>query len=230
MNQATSLGEALKREPITHVFSSDLKRAFRTASAIADRHPLVSVVPDKLFREQDFGDLEGKPWRQTWVSDIKKTLAKSKNGESTAEMNKRATAAWNWVIQIVDLYDAPNDLFVVIVSHGLFLASFFHAICGFYYTPKPANVFWGNTAYVKFTVDPNRDPSFKIECINETGHLTAIQRQKGGVGSSKYDESQKTMNDFFTPSPKKTKTHAGKFSLFGVFLSLLVMINFTDLF
>jgi hypothetical protein len=40
-----------------------------------------------------------------------------------------------------------------------------------------------------------------------------VQRQKGGVGSSKYDESQKTIKDFFVPSPKKLKTKSGKFPI-----------------
>jgi 2,3-bisphosphoglycerate-dependent phosphoglycerate mutase len=210
MNQAKSLGEALKNEPITHVFSSDLKRAIRTASAIADHHPQVSVVPDKLFREQDFGDLEGKPWRQTWASDIERTHAKSKNGESTAAVNQRATTAWNWVLQTIDVYDAPNDLYVVVVSHGLFLSAIFKAVCGFYYTPTPTKLLWSNAAYLKFTVLPDSDPSFKVENINETSHLTAVQRQRGGVGSSQYDETQKTMKDFFASNPKKKNPNAGK--------------------
>jgi glucosyl-3-phosphoglycerate phosphatase len=206
MNQATSLGEALKNETITHIFSSDLKRAYRTASAIAACHPLVSLVPDKLFREKDFGDLEGKPWRQTWTSDGNNSTAshaKSENGESKAAMNERATSAWNRVIQHANIFDNPSDLFVVIVSHGLFLGALFKTICRFYSTPTPANVFWSNTAYLRFTVDPTRDTPFKIDCINERSHLTAVQRQKGSVGSSKYDESQKTIKDFFLPSPKK---------------------------
>jgi broad specificity phosphatase PhoE len=223
MNQAISLGEALEIEAITHIFSSDLKRAYRTASAIAEHHPFVSVVPDKLFREQDFGDLEGKPWRQTWTSDMNnstKSHAKSENGEPKAAMNERATSAWNWVIQHADIFDNPSDLFIVIVSHGLFLSALFKTICVFYNSPRPANIFWNNTAYLRFTVEPTRDPPFKIHRINETNHLTAVQRQKGGVGSSKYDESQKTMKDFFLPSTKKSNLNSGKLPSLVIFIPL----------
>jgi hypothetical protein len=109
------------------------------------------------------------------------------------------------------IYEEEKDLFVVVVSHRLFLSTLFHTICEFYDTTKPANVFWGNTAYVKFTVDNGCDPVFKIESTNVSSHLTAVQRQNGRVGSSRYDELQKTMKDFFAPSPKKLKTKSGKF-------------------
>lgn len=214
MNQATSLGEALKTEPITHIFSSDLKRAYRTALAVAKHHPNVTVVPEKRFREQDLGDLEGKPWRQTWTGDSangERKHAKSDTGESKTAMKDRAVSAWSWVVQRDGIYEEETDVFVVVVSHGLFLSTLFHTICQFYHTTKPANVLWGNTAYVKFTVDNYRDPIFRLESMNVSSHLTAVQRQKGGVGSSKYDESQKTIRDFFVPSPKKLKTKSGKF-------------------
>ena len=218
MNQVTSLGRALKQEPITHIFSSDLKRAHRTASAIATHHDTVTVVPDKLFREQDFGELEGKPWRQTWTAaSTTRSHTTPENGESKAAMTERAAAAWNWVLQQAQINDKDShgNLFVVIVSHGLFLSALFTRICAFYESSRPENVFWSNTAYVKFTVDHSREHSFIIERINEIGHLTAVQRQKGGVGSSKYDESQKTLKEFFIPSPKKTR--AARVSLLFLF-------------
>jgi len=211
MNQANSLGEALKNEPITHIFCSDLKRAHRTASAVAKHHPHVNVVSDKLFREQDFGDQEGKPWRQTWLAGLPhgQPLAASNHGETKTAMIERAFSAWNWILQQSGVYEQKDDLFVVIVSHGLFLGALLGSICRFYGTTRPANTFWSNTGYTKFTVVDSRDSAFCIEAINHTGHLTSVQRQKGGVGSTKYDEAQKTMNDFFLPSPKK-KSDKGK--------------------
>jgi broad specificity phosphatase PhoE len=204
MNQATSLGERLKNESVTHIFSSDLKRAFRTASAVAGHHPHITVVTDKLFREQNFGDLEGKPWRQTWIPETGKsseTHTTFPNGESKEEMKKRAVSAWNLVLQSVEADNQTSDLFVIIVSHGLFLRTLFNTICVHYNTTSPTNVSWSNTGYTKFTVDQSRDPSLKVDRINETGHLAAVQRQKVGVGSSKFDESQKTIKDFFISRP-----------------------------
>ena len=212
MNQATSLGEALKNEPITHIFSSDLKRASRTATAIKDHHPNVSIVSDKLFREQDLGRLEGKPWQPTSTAGMnksKKSHAVSDKGESRIAMKERASCAWNMALQHADVFGHPDDLFIVIVSHGLFLSTLFKTICVFYDVLRPANVFWSNTGYLKFTVDSNRDPAFKIDCINQTSHLSAVQRQKGGIGSSQYDKSQKTMLDYFPPSPERRRKNQG---------------------
>jgi hypothetical protein len=110
--------------------------------------------------------------------------------------------------------------------HGLFLSTLFHTICEFYDTTKPANVFWGNTAYVKFTVDDRRDPVFKIEKIESTNvssHLTAVQWQKGGVGSSRYDEVQKTMKDFFAPSQTNSKQTQASSPVFVMLPSFLMI-------
>jgi broad specificity phosphatase PhoE len=200
MNQANSLGEALKHEKITHIVSSDLKRAERTASAIAEHHPNVPVVTERLLREQDFGDLEGKPWRFVWAGE--KTDLAAHNGESKEAMRERANAAWDWVIQHASILDQSDDLFIVIVSHGLFLGALFQSICTFYNTSRPPDVVWHNTAYTRFSVNHERDPHFFIERMNETSHLTSVQRQKGGVGSSKYDETQKNITDFIKPVPK----------------------------
>jgi broad specificity phosphatase PhoE len=202
MNQATSLGEALKHEPVTHIFSSDLIRAYRTASAVAQHHPHVPFVPTTRLRERDFGELEGKPWRTTWSS--------TKSGESSTAMSERAFSAWHWILQETDVFENATDLFIVLVSHGLFLDSLFTAICGFYNTQKPPKIFWNNTAYLRFVVTSSNNPVFKVECVNNTRHLTAVQRQKGGVGSSKFDESQKSMKDFFVPSPTKLASKSGK--------------------
>jgi broad specificity phosphatase PhoE len=202
MNQASSLGEALKHEPVTHIYSSDLKRAYRTAGAVAQHHPHVAVVRTQKLREQDFGDLEGKPWRTTWST--------AKTGESSIAMKERAVSAWHWILQEANVYENETDLFVVLVSHGLFLGTLFTTICAFYNFPRPANIFWNNTAYLRFVVDASSDPAFNVKCVNNTGHLTAVQRQKGGVGSSKFDDSQKTMKDFFVTSPKKPGTKPGK--------------------
>jgi broad specificity phosphatase PhoE len=224
MNQASSLGEALKDAPVTHIVCSDLKRAHRTASAVAKHHADIAVVPNKLFREQDLGGLEGKPWRRSWTSNSTDSHAqhdKVDTGESKAAMKERAANAWAWLLQHTGVYEQETDLFVVVVSHGLFLGTLFGTICTFYGPTKPSSVFWGNTAYLKFTVNNARDPPFRIENINETSHLTAVQRQKGGVGSSKYDEAQKTMRDFFVPSPKKPKKESGKSSISVPFTLLI---------
>ncbi|KAL9132099.1 MAG: hypothetical protein Q9217_000135 [Psora testacea] len=71
--QAERLGQYFARRNVrfTHVFSSDLQRAYKTASAICSAQPTSSDedIPKKLeirplavLREQDFGFYEGKPF------------------------------------------------------------------------------------------------------------------------------------------------------------------------
>ncbi|XP_021714260.1 phosphoglycerate mutase-like protein 4 isoform X2 [Chenopodium quinoa] len=77
--QAVRVAERLSREPnISAIYSSDLKRALKTAEAIASRCGL-EVVTDKDLRERHVGDLQG--------------LAFSKSpkggGESRDQLNNR---------------------------------------------------------------------------------------------------------------------------------------------
>lgn len=65
--QAARLAQSLAAEPIHAVYSSDLARAFETASAITRRHPeLAGRVPHKVeaLRERGFGTFEGKTWAE----------------------------------------------------------------------------------------------------------------------------------------------------------------------
>ena len=202
MAQAKALGDSLKHEPVSHIFCSDLKRASRTAAAIAEHHPQIVVIPDQLFREQDFGRLEGKCWRETWTADSSsRARAIASFGESNVALAERAALAWDLVLRQVSSIREPQ--FVIIVSHGRLLTSLLTSICLYYDTPRPANVSWGNTSYLRLSVISGRAPILVFDRINESGHLTNLQRQKGGVGSSKFDESQKTIDLFFSQSPHK---------------------------
>ncbi len=59
--QAGRAAEALRDEPIAAVYSSDLSRAYHTASAIAAVLAL-PVQQHSGLRERHFGDFQGKTW------------------------------------------------------------------------------------------------------------------------------------------------------------------------
>jgi broad specificity phosphatase PhoE len=201
MTQAKALAESLKTEPVSHILCSDLKRASRTAGAIAEHHPDTLVVSHQLLREQDFGELEGKSWRETWTADAAtREHAMALFGESNDALAERAGLAWDWVLEQVLPAEEPQ--LVIVVSHGLFLSALLTNICLCYGTPRPANVHWGNTGYVRFTLMNDQIPVLVFDRINESGHLAGIQRQKG-IGSSKFDEKQKPISQFFRATPQK---------------------------
>ncbi len=70
--QAERVGHALAEEPIQAIYSSDLRRAFETAQAIATaparltaRTPTpLQVTPHLQLRERHFGHLQGKTWAE----------------------------------------------------------------------------------------------------------------------------------------------------------------------
>jgi probable phosphoglycerate mutase len=202
MTQAKALADSLKNEPVSHIVCSDLKRASRTAAVIAEHHPDILVAPHQVLREQDFGELEGKPWSKTWTADAAtRAHAMALFGESNDALAERAGLAWDWVLEQVPSAEEPQ--LVIVVSHGLFLSALLTNICLYYDVPRPANVHWVNTGYVGLTLMNNRTPVLAFDCINETGHLVNLQRQKGGIGSSQFDEKQKPINHFFSASPQK---------------------------
>lgn len=61
--QARQLGRALTGEPIAAIYSSDLKRAFATAQAVADATG-APLTPERGLRERAFGSFEGRTFRQ----------------------------------------------------------------------------------------------------------------------------------------------------------------------
>lgn len=65
INQAKALGASLATLPIDAIYSSDLKRARRTAEEILAANksvPPPPLVQAQTFREQNFGQAEGRSW------------------------------------------------------------------------------------------------------------------------------------------------------------------------
>ncbi len=58
IRQALTLAKTLQNEPLDAIFSSDLQRAWQTASEIAKCHKL-PVHTDRIFRERCYGICEG---------------------------------------------------------------------------------------------------------------------------------------------------------------------------
>jgi len=68
LSQLHKLAETLTHLPLTHIFSSDLRRAQQTANFIAVRAWLpVECLPE--LREMQFGEWEGLDWEQVCARD-----------------------------------------------------------------------------------------------------------------------------------------------------------------
>lgn len=117
--QAAATAAFLKDVPFTAVYSSDLKRAYDTAQAVAKPRGM-SVIGDQRLREIYAGDWEGRSYDDldrefavsygVWRTQI--GLAQCPNGESVAQLQDRVNRCVQDIVQ-----NHPNQ-YVCIVTHA----------------------------------------------------------------------------------------------------------------
>ena len=114
--QAIATAEELSHVPVEAVYSSDLKRAYKTAEPIAKTHG-VEVRTDPEFREINQGEWEGlhvdeirRRWPELWGPA--RHYSARPGGESPAQVRERALRGLERVVH------AHPDGTVVVVSHG----------------------------------------------------------------------------------------------------------------
>lgn len=115
--QARELAERLASEPISAVYSSDLRRAHETARIVAERLGLdVTAVPD--LREVDVGEWSGlsvDEVHERFPAGIERWRAGGKGwdgGESYGEMGRRVVGALERIAA------SHPDETVLVISHG----------------------------------------------------------------------------------------------------------------
>lgn len=119
LGQARALASYLRERPIQALCTSDLSRAFQTASAVGDSLGIAPQV-DERWRELNLGIFQGLTmsdiesqypdelvaWRANYMG------YKVPGGESRLEMQGRAYQAW------LEISSQPEGPEVAIVSHG----------------------------------------------------------------------------------------------------------------
>ena len=171
IKQAEKLAESLKKENISAIFSSSLKRAFFTAQEIAKYHP-VDIEIENKFREMDQGKFEGMMFDQiisnysdimeTWREEPEKVILP--DGESLVGVQDRA---WSAFTQIHKNYDSEK---VLIVSHNMTIITL---LCKF--SGK------GLKSFREYLVDESskcvincENGDYSIEVFNDTSHLNSF--------------------------------------------------------
>lgn len=119
IKQANYLAKKLKNLKISRIYASDLKRAYRTAAAISQKHGLV-VNKIKELRERDFG-----VWEDLGLKEIKKHFLKLYNkwlktpdinipqAETFTKFKQRVLRGLKKILK--NLKDKEN---IIIVGHG----------------------------------------------------------------------------------------------------------------
>ncbi|KAK2627619.1 hypothetical protein QTJ16_003585 [Diplocarpon rosae] len=138
--QANRLGAHLSTTgvKISHIFASDLQRAFKTAEAVrlAQLQPPIQTVRLEALREQSFGSYEGKHFflrskeenksRKEAHQDTHRNDPGFKDVESKDSMMTRSdTFIDDHLIQL--LHEVPEHNTVVIVAHGIILSHLWRA-------------------------------------------------------------------------------------------------------
>lgn len=126
--QAERVGHALAQEPIQAIYSSDLRRAFETAQAIATAParlmahtptPL-QVTPHLLLRERHFGHLQGKTWAEIETQHPEECrLWRGRDPHWAPKGGESLTALRERIRQCVDsLASQHMGAQIVLVAHG----------------------------------------------------------------------------------------------------------------
>ncbi|MEK3881436.1 histidine phosphatase family protein [Paenibacillus sp. PL2-23] len=125
VQQAQSLANRLAEEaPIWNaVISSDLQRARRTASIIAEKLDIPVLAPDPRFRERDFGEVEGTTEAERlarWGSNWRECGPGIENTEALRARGREA---------VLELLHREKERNILIVSHGGFIAQLLQELC-----------------------------------------------------------------------------------------------------
>lgn len=119
LEQAKSLAGRLKREKISKIYSSDLKRAFQTAKIVGNELNL-DVVKDARLREFSMGDFDNFPdkrdvlFEEFYKNQLEKGISKYKirppNGENIWDFIKRVKSFLD------DIKNKEGN--ILVVAHG----------------------------------------------------------------------------------------------------------------
>ncbi|MCX7885131.1 MAG: histidine phosphatase family protein [Caloramator sp.] len=169
--QAEAIAKRLKKEKIDLFYSSDLVRAYKTASIISREHNGV-VNKCSEFREINLGDWEGLRFDEIKekYNDIynvwRKTphLAIIPNAEKISDIIVRAIGKLNKIVK------ENEDKNILIVSHGITIKVMLSALLGMELS-NLHKIRQDNTA---LNIIEYNGESFDILLINDTCHLKEI--------------------------------------------------------
>ena len=166
--QAEAIAMALKAEPIEAIYSSPLKRAYQTAKAIRQIHP-VEIITNEGLKELDVGEVDGLyyPSLKTetpeffaaWMADP--GSVRWPGGETLPELQHRV---WNAVQEITSNDHSGS---VVITSHFFTLLTLLCRILGLELASfRRLNLGVAGISIVEFSGEKGKLVSF-----NDTCHL-----------------------------------------------------------
>ena len=178
--QARRLGRRLAGRPFAGFYSSDLKRAFETAEAIAAATGS-QPQPDESLREIYLGDWEGlrtdeisEKYPEAWASWVKEPdWDIVPGGERAADFEVRVAAAIDGIFQRHEHGD------VLVVTHGGVIQIALQRIVG----NRSQGIFPFKIQNTSMSVLEKRNGRVLIAGVNDIAHLEAVAVAEGqGLG------------------------------------------------
>ena len=166
--QLACLTERFKDIRLDKVYSSHLKRAYKTAEAV-NKYNGCEIIIDDSFIEMNFGVIDGKPVKdmteeQTYCWNNEPHKFRVPEGETMAQV---AARVWEGLQRVVR--DNPNST-IAIASHGCAVRNLMRVLKGLA-EERITEVEWcDNTAINK--VEFYDDGSYKLVAENDSSHLT----------------------------------------------------------
>jgi probable phosphoglycerate mutase len=166
--QALRLAEALADNPLNAVYSSDLRRAFDTAQAVAHTQGLIAV-PHTGLRERCFGELEGLTWAEIETQHPQQAVAwRTRVPDWAPEGGESLVALRSRVISVVDeLAQRHLGQHIALVAHGGVLDVIYRAATGLE-LQAPRSWLLKNTAINRLLWTPE---SLTLVGWGDTAHL-----------------------------------------------------------
>ncbi len=167
--QAKLVGEFFSSIALDYIYSSDQGRAYETATAISQHHPLEVIRWDKIC-EIGLGPFEGKTRKEVTLQypELAKKVSILTTGIAGTETVAEITERCKYVLE--QLLRGHKSSRVALVSHGGFISIFLmYLMYGEKWNDFHRPFIVGNTGVCKLEFLDNEKPIFHY--INNDSHL-----------------------------------------------------------
>lgn len=184
-------------QQFTAIIASPLQRAYLTAEAIYKEQTIKPpFTTDARLMEVNMGSFEDQVWSTHPMPKVDgvpyREIRFPGGGESRHDAYIRSLAFLTDLFAKYPVTTMP-PIHILVVAHGMFLREMGNALHELHRLPW-YDIRWHNTAVTTFQITEGQ---LKLIEQNNTDHLTSLQRQKGGIGSSSHDRRQKTLTQYF---------------------------------
>jgi len=178
LQQAESVGKALKDVTFNMAYSSDLKRANKTCEMIlhynqANSIGIESIKKEELLREKHFGVFEGQ-FAQNWVAEKGKIDGDftPENGESEEDVQNRGREFLERMLKEIAIMEHAVEIIpnILIVSHGGFIRNLFSVLFDELNCLLPPNADFSSCANTCYS-------TFKVEICAENCEVNTMECQ-----------------------------------------------------